>query len=104
MMGFDAMLMVHFGCVQEEKEKRLEEELENELDNAFENRYAPKEEVPEEGAVALAGKKSKETLSATDTVIDALDMAEVELTRIADHEVLVPIILIWSLIYCELED
>ncbi|KAL5546056.1 hypothetical protein UlMin_005743 [Ulmus minor] len=72
--------------IEEEKEKRLEEELENELDNAFENRYAPKEEVPEEGAVALAGKKSKETLSATDTVIDALDMAEVELTRIAEHE------------------
>ena len=65
----------------------MEQELETDLDNAFENRYAPKEEVPEEGAVALAGKKSKETLSATDTIIDALDIAEVELKRIAEHEV-----------------
>lgn len=65
----------------------MEQELETDLDNAFENRYAPKEEVPEEGAVALAGKKSKETLSATDTIIDALDIAEVELKRIAEYEV-----------------
>ncbi|XP_062117383.1 uncharacterized protein LOC133831195 [Humulus lupulus] len=72
--------------IEEEKEKRLEEELEADLDNAFENRYAPKEEVPEEGAVALAGKKSKETLSATDTIIDALDIAEVELKRLTDYE------------------
>ncbi|XP_030493380.2 uncharacterized protein LOC115709420 [Cannabis sativa] len=72
--------------IEEEKEKRLEEELETDLDNAFENRYAPKEEVPEEGAVALAGKKSKETLSATDTIIDALDIAEVELKRLTDYE------------------
>lgn len=72
--------------IEEEKEKRLEQELETDLDNAFENRYAPKEEIPEEGAVALAGKKSKETLSATDSIIDALDLAEVELKRIAEHE------------------
>lgn len=65
----------------------MEQELETDLDNAFENKYAPKEEVPEEGAVALAGKKSKETLSATDTIIDALDIAEVELKRIAEYEV-----------------
>ena len=78
--------MVHLNG-QEEKEKRLEEELESELDNAFENRYVPKEEVPEEGAVALAGKKSKETLSATDVIIDALDIAEAELKRKTQHEV-----------------
>lgn len=65
----------------------MEQELETDLDNVFENRYAPKEEIPEEGAVALAGKKSKETLSATDSIIDALDLAEVELKRIAEHEV-----------------
>ncbi|PON49000.1 Guanine nucleotide-binding protein, beta subunit [Parasponia andersonii] len=72
--------------IEEEKEKRLEEELETDLENAFENRYAPKEEVPEEGAVALAGKKSKETLSATDSILDALDIAEVELKRMTDCE------------------
>lgn len=73
--------------LQEEKEKRMEEMFESDLDNAFENRYAPNEEIPEEGAVALAGKKSKETITATDSIIDALDIAEVELKRIAEHEV-----------------
>lgn len=72
--------------IEEEKEKRLEEMFEGDLDNAAENRYAPKEEIPEEGAVALAGKKTQETLSATDSIIDALDVAEHELKRIAEHE------------------
>lgn len=72
---------------QEEKEKRLEEMFESDLDNAFENRYAPKEELPEEGAVALAGKKTQETLTATDSIIDALDVAEVEMKRLAEYEV-----------------
>ncbi|XP_050243242.1 uncharacterized protein LOC126691952 [Quercus robur] len=72
--------------IEEEKEKRLEEMFESDLDNAFENRYVPKEEVPEEGAVALAGKKTQETVTATDLIIDALDVAEVELNRIAEHQ------------------
>lgn len=76
--------------LQEEKEKRLEEMFESDLDNAFENRYAPKEEVPEEGAVALAGKRTRETLTATDSIIDALDIADAELKRISEHEVLRP--------------
>lgn len=61
--------------------------FESDLDNAFENKFMPKEEIPEEGAVALAGKKSQETLSATDSIIEALDLAEAELKRIAEHEV-----------------
>lgn len=73
--------------LQEEKEKRLEQMFESDLDNAFENRYAPKEELPETGVVALAGKKTQETLSATDTIIDALDIAEDELKRISEHSV-----------------
>lgn len=73
--------------LQEEKEKRLEEMFESDIDNAFENRYVPKEEIPEEGAVALAGKKTQETLTATDLIIDALDIAEVELKRIVENEV-----------------
>lgn len=73
--------------MQEEKEKRLEEMFDADIDNAFENRYAPKEELPEEGAVALAGKKTQETLTATDSIIDALDVAEMELKHIAEHEV-----------------
>lgn len=61
--------------------------FEADLDNTFESRYASKEDLPEEGAVAIAGKKTKETLTATDSVIEALDMAEAELKRIAEHEV-----------------
>lgn len=63
--------------------------FESDIDNPFENRYATKEELPEEGATALAGKKTQETLTATDSIIDALDMAEAELKRIAENEVCV---------------
>ena len=73
--------------MQEEKEKRLEQMFESDLDNAFENMYAPKEELLEEGAVALAGNKTQETLSATNSSIDALDIAEDELKRITKHAV-----------------
>ena len=61
--------------------------FEADIDNAFENKYLAKEELPEEGAVALAGKKTQETLTATDIIIDALDVAEVEQRRIAEYEV-----------------
>lgn len=59
--------------------------FEADLDNAFENKYAPKEEIPEEGAVAVAGKKTQETLTATDLIIERLDIAEAEKKRIADQ-------------------
>ncbi|KAA8516595.1 hypothetical protein F0562_016899 [Nyssa sinensis] len=72
--------------IEEEKEKRLEEMFESDLDNAFENRYTPKEELPEAGAVGLAGKKTQETLNATDSIIEALDMADAELARIVEQE------------------
>ncbi|KAJ1418923.1 WD40/YVTN repeat-like-containing domain superfamily [Sesbania bispinosa] len=72
--------------IEEEKEKRLEEMFEADLDNAFENKYTPKEEIPEEGAVALAGKKTQETLTATDLIIERLDIAEAEKKRIAEHQ------------------
>ncbi|PIA54777.1 hypothetical protein AQUCO_00900986v1 [Aquilegia coerulea] len=72
--------------IEEEKEKRLEEMFEADLDNSFDSRYALTEEVPEEGVVGLAGKKTKETLSATDLILDALDAAEVELNRMAQHK------------------
>ncbi|CAN0926194.1 WD repeat-containing protein 3 [Linum grandiflorum] len=72
--------------IEEEKEKRLEEIFEAEQENPFENRSVPKEEVPEEGAVGVAGKKTQESLTATDVIVEALDMAEDELSRIAEHE------------------
>ncbi|XP_057779260.1 LOW QUALITY PROTEIN: uncharacterized protein LOC130997849 [Salvia miltiorrhiza] len=72
--------------IEEEKEKRLEEMFETDIDNPFESKYAPKEELPEEGAVALAGKKTGETVTAADSIMEALDIAEEELKRIAEHE------------------
>ncbi|KAE8721013.1 hypothetical protein F3Y22_tig00017627pilonHSYRG00017 [Hibiscus syriacus] len=72
--------------IEEEKEKRLEEIFEAYMDDTFEDRHVPKEELPEEGAVALAGKRTLETLTATDSIIDALEVAEVELKRIVEHE------------------
>ncbi|KAK7396602.1 hypothetical protein VNO78_17727 [Psophocarpus tetragonolobus] len=72
--------------IEEEKEKRLEEMFEADIDNAFGNKYASKEEIPEEGAVALAGKQTQETLTATDLIIERLDIAEAEKKRIAEHQ------------------
>ncbi|CAJ2650069.1 unnamed protein product [Trifolium pratense] len=72
--------------IEEEKEKRLEEMFDGDLDNAYENKYVPKEEIPEEGAVAVAGKKTQETLTATDLIIERLDIAENEKKRIAEHQ------------------
>ncbi|KAH0635120.1 hypothetical protein KY290_035907 [Solanum tuberosum] len=73
--------------IEEEKEKRLEEMFESDIDNVFENKYGPMDEIQEEGAVALAGKKTQETLTTTDYTIEALDMAVAELKRIAEHQV-----------------
>ncbi|VVB01043.1 unnamed protein product [Arabis nemorensis] len=72
--------------LEEEKEKRLEELFESEIDNAVENRHGPQEEIPEEGVAALAGKKTAETLSDTDSIIDALEVAEEEKNRVAAYE------------------
>ena len=73
--------------MQEENEKRMDEMLEADIGNAFENKYVAEEEVPEEGAVAVAGKKTLETLSATDLIIEKLDIADTEIKRIAEHQV-----------------
>ncbi|KAF9597528.1 hypothetical protein IFM89_019442 [Coptis chinensis] len=72
--------------IEEEKEKRLDEMFEADLNNPFESRYALREEIPEEGVVGLAGKKTQETLTATDLLIDALDAADVELKRLSQHK------------------
>ena len=62
--------------------------FEADIDSAFENKYVPKEEIPEEGAVAVAGKKTQETLNATDLIIEKLEIADIERKRIAEHQVL----------------
>lgn len=83
--------MYEYYC-QDEKENRLEEMFENADDDILESKYTPKVEIPEEGAVGLAGKKTQETLTATDEIIDALDMAKQEYERIRQHEVQCPTI------------
>ncbi|CAA7040774.1 unnamed protein product [Microthlaspi erraticum] len=70
--------------LEEEKEKRLEELFESEIE--MENRHGPQEEIPEEGVTAVPGKKTVAALSDADSIIDALEIAENETSRIADHE------------------
>ncbi|KAG9142117.1 hypothetical protein Leryth_026104 [Lithospermum erythrorhizon] len=72
--------------IEEEKEKRLEEMFESDIENLFEDKSVPKEEIPEEGVVRLAGKTTQETLSGSDSIIEALDMADAEIKRLAEHE------------------
>ncbi|CAH2079037.1 unnamed protein product [Thlaspi arvense] len=70
---------------EEEKEKRLEELFESEIDNnAVENRY--QEEIPEEGVAGLAKNTTVDVLSAADSIIEALELAENEKKRVAEHE------------------
>ncbi|KAE8720366.1 phosphatidylinositol-4-phosphate 5-kinase family protein [Hibiscus syriacus] len=88
--------------IEEEREKRLEEIFEADIDNTFEDRHILKEELPVEGAVALAGTRTQETLTATDSIIDALDVAEVVLKRIADMRY--PSLALIHLFYAEVDD
>lgn len=76
-----------FWELQEERGKRLEEMFDSDLDNSADNRYAPKEVVPEEGSVGVPGKKTQESLTAADVIIDALDTAEEEIKRINQYKV-----------------
>ncbi|KAJ6811147.1 WD repeat-containing protein 3 [Iris pallida] len=72
--------------LEEEREKRLEQMFESDLNNSNENRYAPKEEFPEEGSVSVPGKRTQETLTATDTIIEALDIADAELKSMEEQK------------------
>uniref|UniRef100_M8C6Y1 WD repeat-containing 3-like protein n=1 Tax=Aegilops tauschii TaxID=37682 RepID=M8C6Y1_AEGTA len=72
--------------IEEEREKRLEETFEADLDNAVEDRYGQKDDAPDEGSVGVPGKKTKETVTATDAIIDALDTAEEEEKRLNEQK------------------
>lgn len=73
--------------VEEEEEKRTEEMFESMVDDSNENKYMPKDDgINEEGSVALPGKKTQETLTAADMIIDALDLAEDEHKRLNHHK------------------
>eukprot|EP01018_Ginkgo_biloba_P035816 Gb_01027 [translate_table: standard] len=75
--------------IEEEREKRLEAMFESGMDESADGQYAPKEDFPEEGAVGLAGKRTQETVTATDSIIEALDMVEADYERLHQHEVFI---------------
>ncbi|CAN6916134.1 unnamed protein product [Brassica oleracea] len=72
--------------LEEEKEKRLDELFESEIDSAAENRHGSEEEITEEGVAGLAKKTTVDVLSAADSIIEALELAENEKNRIAEYE------------------
>ncbi|KAL5218936.1 hypothetical protein ABZP36_019620 [Zizania latifolia] len=72
--------------IEEEVEKRLEETFEADLDNDMEHRYGHKDDAPEEGSVGVTGRKTKETVSSADAIMDALDTAEEEVKRLDQHK------------------
>ncbi|KAK3148354.1 hypothetical protein QOZ80_3BG0293970 [Eleusine coracana subsp. coracana] len=72
--------------IEEEKEKRLEESFEADLDNDIEHRYGQKDDTPDEGSVGVPSRKTKETLTSADAIMDALDTAEEELKRLNQHK------------------
>lgn len=68
--------------VEEEKEKRLESLFEEDLER---KPIGEEEEPPpEDGVSTMAGKKTLETVSAADAIVEALDMAAAEEERIQE--------------------
>lgn len=72
--------------IEEEREKRLEALFDTGQDSTADAHELPNGEIPEEGAVALAGKQTQESVTAADSIIEALDLAEAEYERIHVHE------------------
>uniref|UniRef100_A0A0D9VPM7 Small-subunit processome Utp12 domain-containing protein n=1 Tax=Leersia perrieri TaxID=77586 RepID=A0A0D9VPM7_9ORYZ len=72
--------------IEEEHEKRLEETFEADFDSAMDNRYGQKDDGPDEGSVGVPGRKTKETVTAADAILDALDTAEEEVKRLDQHK------------------
>lgn len=58
------------------------------VDDSRDGQYLSKNEVPDEGSVGVAGKKTQDTISAVDSIMEALEMAESEATRISAHKVI----------------
>jgi len=67
--------------IEEEQERRLESMFEEGIDNA-----GPQDEVPEEGASGAAGRRNMETLSAADSLSEAMELIEAEAARQRQHE------------------
>lgn len=71
--------------VEEEKEKRLETLFEADLEDKRVEKVADGDAAGE-GAVAAAGRKTLESLSAADTIVDALDMAANETQKLREFQ------------------
>lgn len=72
--------------IEEEREKRLDSMFESGLDDTTDGQFGFREDVPEEGAVGFAGKKTQETVTATDSILEALDTADAENDRLQQYE------------------
>ena len=68
--------------VDEEQEKRLESMLDEGIDD---ERVRPNTDLPAEGEAGMAGRKTLETLTAADAIVEALELAEHETKRLAEH-------------------
>lgn len=64
----------------------MEETFEADLENDNDYRYGQKDDAPDEGSVGVPGRKTKETVTSADAIMDALDTAEEELKRINQHK------------------
>lgn len=64
----------------------MEETFEADLDNDNEYRYGQKDDAPDEGSVGVPGRKTKETVTSADAIMDALDTAEEEVKRLNQHK------------------
>lgn len=73
--------------VEEEREKRLESMFEAGIENAADDRGGDPGNDTAEGAVGAAGRRTQETISAADSIIEALEMAELETQRVLEHRV-----------------
>lgn len=74
--------------VEEERERRLESLFEAGLEDAPDRQAATEakdDEPPGEGMSTLAGRRSMATLSATESVVDALEIAAAEVARLEAH-------------------
>ena len=67
--------------VDEEQERQLESMLDEEIDE----RVRPNTDLPAEGEAGMAGRKTLETLTAADAIAEALDLADHETKRLAEH-------------------
>ncbi len=68
--------------VDEEQERRLESILDEGIED---DGQRPTKDLPEEGEEGIAGRRTLETLTAADAIAEALELADHEIKRLAEH-------------------